>query len=275
MKVFLKLFAAIIITLVLFVTLHEKSRPKIYDCMLFFDDSELLEIRLNELYDSVDKFVIVETIENFQGKLKPLYFDENRHLFKKFEDKIIHIPLKERVNTSDPWERKAFQRNQMLRGLTGCSDHDIILVSDVDEIVEARKIKEIVDPLMKGRHEVVGTQMKQYNYFLNRFEKMESGTVATTYQYLRHHTPQQLRRRKNRGYLVPDAGWHFKHIGGIERVLTKIAASAYAHHLGQDQRDPAYLSKQMEQGVFQKIDNSFPKFIQENEGHFREEGLIR
>ena len=275
MRVFLKLLAVVTFVLVLFTTLYEKSRPKIYDCMLFFNDSELLEIRLNELYDHVDKFVVVEMIENFQGKLKPLYFEENRHLFKKFEDKIIHIALKERVNTSDPWERKAFQRNQILRGLVGCADHDIIMISDMDEIVKASKLKEIVNPLLKGRYEVVGTKQKQYTYFLNRFEKMEPGTVATTYGYLRTNSPQQLRRRKNREFLVEDAGWHFKQIGGLQRILTKIAASAYAHHINQEKKDPAYLTQQMEKGSFEEIDDSFPKFIQQNEARFREIGLIR
>ena len=92
-RAFFKLLVVLVLSLVLFVTTYERARPKVYDCVLFFNEPELLEIRLNELYDSVDKFVIVETIENFQGKLKPLYFEENRHLFKKFEDKIIHIAL--------------------------------------------------------------------------------------------------------------------------------------------------------------------------------------
>src|SRR3989304_5300235 len=138
MRVFFKLSIILFIVGAFFVNSYEKSRPKVYDCVLFFNEPELLEIRLNELYKSVDKFVIVETIENFQGKLKPLYFEENRHLFKKFEDKIIHIALKERVNTNDPWDRKAFQRNQILRGLKQCRKQDIILFSDMDELTTCK-----------------------------------------------------------------------------------------------------------------------------------------
>src|SRR3972149_880785 len=101
MKIYFKLFFALFFLLVLSFTTYEKTRPKIYDCVLFFNEPELLEIRLNELYPHVDKFVIVETIENFQGKLKPLYYEENKFLFEKFADKIIHIPLKERIVTHD------------------------------------------------------------------------------------------------------------------------------------------------------------------------------
>ncbi len=275
MRVFLKLLTIVVFFAVLFSTLYERSRPKIYDCVLFFNEPELLEIRLNELYDHVDKFVVVETIENFQGKLKPLYFEENRHLFKKFNDKIIHIVLKERVNTSDPWERKAFQRNQILRGLKECANHDIVLLSDMDEIVKASKLKEIKEPLLKGKHDVVCTKQRKFSYFLNRYEMMDYGTVATTYGYLSTITPQQLRRRKKRGFHIEDAGWHFKFVGGIQRVLSQIAASTYAHNIEEEKRDPQYLSKQMEKGVFEEINDTYPKYICENESRFREIGLIR
>ena len=56
---------------------------KIYDCFTFFNEFELLEVRLNELYDVVDKFVLVEMAETHQGNPKPLLFLENRHKFKK------------------------------------------------------------------------------------------------------------------------------------------------------------------------------------------------
>src|SRR3989304_5649540 len=175
MRVFFKLSIILFIVGAFFVNSYEKSRPKVYDCVLFFNEPELLEIRLNELYESVDKFVIVETIENFQGKLKPLYFEENRHLFKKFEDKIIHIALKERINTSDPWERKTFQRNQILRRLVRCKDHDVIIISDMEKIIKASRLNEIVEPLIKGKVDVINTNMRKYIYFLNRFETLAPG----------------------------------------------------------------------------------------------------
>ncbi|OGN54644.1 MAG: hypothetical protein A2098_03915, partial [Chlamydiae bacterium GWF2_49_8] len=272
MKLFLKLLSPLFLLFMFALSVYEKGRPKIYDCVLFFNEPELLEIRLNELYESVDKFVIVETIENFQGKLKPLYFEENRHLFKKFEDKIIHIALKERVNTNDPWERKAFQRNQILRGLKQCRKQDIILFSDMDEIVKAKALKEIKSLLVSGKYDVVGTRQKKYTYFLNRFAALSPGTVATTAAYLKKATPQQLRRRKGAVYQIENAGWHFAHIGGIQRVLSKIYASAYADQMDEEKKDAQFLAQEMEKGVFEKIDETFPKYVQENEGRYREIG---
>ena len=67
-----------------------RKTTKIYDIFTFFNELELLEIRLNILDKYVDYFVLVEATETFSGKPKKLYYEENKHLFKKFEHKIIH-----------------------------------------------------------------------------------------------------------------------------------------------------------------------------------------
>jgi beta-1,4-mannosyl-glycoprotein beta-1,4-N-acetylglucosaminyltransferase len=64
---------------------------KIIDCFIFYNEIDLLTYRLNILNDIVDKFVIVESTYTFSGKEKKLYFNENKHLFEKFNEKIIHI----------------------------------------------------------------------------------------------------------------------------------------------------------------------------------------
>ena len=46
----------------------------VYDCFLFFNELELLEVRLNEMASFVDKFVIVEASETFRGAPKPFIF---------------------------------------------------------------------------------------------------------------------------------------------------------------------------------------------------------
>lgn len=50
----------------------------IYDCFTFFNELNLLEIRLNILNDVVDKFVLVEATKTFSGKDKPLYYEQNK-----------------------------------------------------------------------------------------------------------------------------------------------------------------------------------------------------
>ena len=59
---------------------------KIYDCIIFNGENSILEIRLNELNESVDHFVIIEFGETFTGIKKKQKI--NKELLKKFDDKI-------------------------------------------------------------------------------------------------------------------------------------------------------------------------------------------
>ena len=44
---------------------------KIYDCFTFYNEFDLLELRLTELYNYVDYFVIVEADTTFTNRPKP------------------------------------------------------------------------------------------------------------------------------------------------------------------------------------------------------------
>ena len=67
------------------------NRMKIIDCFIFYNELDMLTYRLNILNDVVDYFVLVESNHTFVGKEKPLFYNENKHLFEKFNHKIIHI----------------------------------------------------------------------------------------------------------------------------------------------------------------------------------------
>ena len=94
---------------------------KIIDCFIFYNEMDLLTYRLNILNDVVDFFVIVEATRTFIGKEKPLFYNENKHLFEKFHDKIIHIIVDDfpykypsiNIARGDQWENERFQRNQI------------------------------------------------------------------------------------------------------------------------------------------------------------------
>ena len=64
---------------------------KLIDCFMYFDEDLVLDIRLNTLYDKVDKFIIVEATKNHAGEDKELNFKiEN---FSKFKSKIDYIVI--------------------------------------------------------------------------------------------------------------------------------------------------------------------------------------
>lgn len=68
---------------------------KVVDTFLFFQELDLLEIRLAYLNDFVDEFVIVEACQTFSGKPKRFVFEENRERFSKFIHKITYYKIED------------------------------------------------------------------------------------------------------------------------------------------------------------------------------------
>ena len=88
----------------------------IYDCFQFFNELDLLKLRLNILSPVVDKFVISEATETFSGLPKPLYYEENKEMFAEFNDRIIHVVVSD-TPTGDTHTRDTYQKNGGTRGL--------------------------------------------------------------------------------------------------------------------------------------------------------------
>jgi beta-1,4-mannosyl-glycoprotein beta-1,4-N-acetylglucosaminyltransferase len=262
------------------------SPPKIYDCFLFFKELELLDVRLNEMYDHVHKFVIVEATETFRGKSKPLVFSENRHLFEKFADKIIYIPILEHCVTDNPWKRESFQRQQIMRGLKQCHQNDVILLSDLDEIVKGERIKELAGLITSKKLQVVVCIQKMYTGYLNRFMSTWAGTVITSFKefkrlpvekirHLRNSKPRTLKKAKiSKICSIENTGWHFNSMGGMSRYTTKLASFSHKE-LDTPDIDKAKLYEDMINPLTcVEIDDSFPVYIRTHRDHFEKIGFI-
>ena len=141
----------------------------IYDCFTFFNELDLLEIRLNTLNDYVDYFVLVEATKTFTGKDKPLYYNENKERFKQFENKIIHIIVDTYPDSTNPWVLENHQRNSIANGFANCKDNDIILISDLDEI---------------PRPELIDKYKKQLDLYAEVLENLTGKKVKEKYIYL-------------------------------------------------------------------------------------------
>ena len=118
----------------------------IFDCFQFFNEEHIADLRFNILNKYVDKFIIVESTINHQGKSKKLNFDIKN--FTKFKDKINYIVVddtpKEFIKPHLGGESlvEQHQRNSLMKGLKKASDDDLIILSDVDEIPNLDKLKE-------------------------------------------------------------------------------------------------------------------------------------
>ena len=149
---------------------------KIIDCFIFYNELDLLTYRFNLLNNIVDYFIIVESTHTFIGKEKKLFFNENKHLFENFRNKIIHIivddfPYKyHNVNicNNDVWNNEYFQRNAISHGINYIKDlsqYDVIIISDLDEIPDPYTL----DKIKKGDIivDINILEMDLYYYNLN------------------------------------------------------------------------------------------------------------
>lgn len=226
--------------------------PRIFDCFTFYNELDLLEIRLNELDPVVDRFVLCEATATFRGEPKPLHFKENRDRFQPFLDKIVHVVVddmpKGRETAAAYWRKQKFQRNAITRGLGEAAADDLILLSDLDEIPRAAAVA--VAAGRAGKPVVFSLEMRDHRLFLNltrpgrwnkarmaRFgdirtlERLRDGgptwrpTRPRALQALRHWRRMSFGMRRLRPWIVvPDGGWHFSYMNGPEVVSAKLHA---------------------------------------------------
>lgn len=267
----------------------------IYDTFCFFNELEILEMRLNILDEVVDYFVICESSVTHTGEDKPFYFEENKALFEKFLPKIIHLKVFDTPNdfvnlppSSDSevlriysfidetrcfnrqneveYGRDFFQKESVRRGLLDCDDDDIILFSDCDEIPNPT----ILENLSCNPGEIISLEQKMYLYYLNVLKQTDwLGTRIVKYGDVKKMSLNDIRAKKHR--VLANGGWHFSYMGGVERVKTKIKSFSAQELVNEKVLNSVEINIQNNTDPFFRgqmntvsIDDSFPKFILKN-----------
>jgi Glycosyltransferase family 17 len=210
---------------------------KIYDCFTFFNELELLDLRLEEQYNSVDYFVIVEANKSFQNNDKPWNLENNWDRYAKYHDKIIYVKVEDMPggDTRDHhWNREFHQRNAIGRGLSSATDDDVIFVGDCDEMIRPSIFDFIRNDA--NHHTWVCRQpifWARINYFQSEPRGYNTSTMAIT---KRHFSGAQAARnyKDQVGCRFPDnyddgsvmvmnhAGWHFSYLGDNKMASTKL-----------------------------------------------------
>ena len=275
------------------------SSGKIYDCFSFFNELDILEIRLNVLNDIVDKFIIVEATKTHTGYDKPLYFLENKDRFKSFEDKIIHIIVDDIPKHNSTWSLENYQRNCISIGLEACSDDDIIMISDVDEIPNPDIVMKVKDEPgikslkmfgfyywlnnvavgMKFNHATKILFYKDFKNILDNIEVPHPGVLpelnkGTTASKIRLYDGLECQKFYNY------AGWHFSYTGGVDTLSEKLKSvaihgdeAAERCRIRDYKTDAENMMKFKTFGCYElaavKLDSSFPEYLVKNKDKYK------
>jgi len=224
---------------------------KIFDCFKFFNELELLELRLMELYDTVDYFVLVEANKTHLCNDKEYVFEQNKHLFEDYIHKIIHIKVDDlpgytKDDKSKPgggiWISENFQRNCIMRGLVGNAvAGDKVIISDLDEIPNTDTIKKYLN-----EQNPITFRQDLFYYYVNCKQNCHwDGPIMATYGAF--NSPQQLRNMARSAYNTkPNGGWHYSFMGGPEKVRIKVESIAESHYIIDDVGSVDEIKEKME-----------------------------
>lgn len=261
---------------------------KIYDCFTFFNELELLELRLETYYDIVDRFVIVEADKTHANLPKPFNFAEHVSDFEKYLPKIHYIMDNSVVPYSgaEDWSIENNQRNSIMNGLDDAAPDDLIMISDLDEFPDPatlKKIREsftdpnkIVDfiafyntaPYTIGKLVPFHSGMRINEFldfcpvaFRQRFhsyyfdwvcrELTWAGTVIGKFKHMK--SPQDFRNAREVLPRIVTGGWHFSSMGGVEKFLEKARSGTDFKKISAvDKRylDKTFLAEAMASGQY-------------------------
>ena len=226
------------------------AQRKVFDCFVFYNELDILEIRLNTLAAYVDHFVLVESPRTFTGQPKPLVFEENKARFAEFADKIIHVVDDDMPETAEStFVREAHQRSAIGRGLAKARDDDLIIVSDADEIPKPAALTEALATAagrityfegvyyhfklnwrLTGRQDVMTSRMIEYKNFhdgwtVRTTKGRRSSSLPTWAETLVWH-PYAAWRHKAllRRRTLKEGCWHFSFMADAETIKDKLAA---------------------------------------------------
>ena len=261
---------------------------KIIDCITFFDNNFMFEIRYNILVNHVDYFLVCESLYDHSGKRKKSNFIFKNEYDKK---KIIYILLdKPFSNNSDRWKNQASQRDFIVKNLDFASPDDFIFFSDPDEIIRPELLVNF------NLREKYGIFLHDcFNYKLNLFNAYETPWEGTRVVKKKNLKSIDFMRQKilmkNLNYSIfrfdkeksiqifKNAGWHFNNLMSPEDISLKLRTFAHKEFSGDKFSSVEIIKDKINKKIdlFNRghaykaidIDNNFPKYILDNLEKFK------
>ena len=211
---------------------------KLVDCFMYFNEKDIAYLRIKELYDAVDYFVINEATKTHQGQDKELSFWKDDRL-QEFKDKIIYSPI-ELDGRFDPLMPKFFpdanigakeheQRIRLFEQIEtlNLDDRDTVMISDCDEIPNKDVFQQMIS------YPIVALNQMFFVHYIDVYtNKNITGTIACKYEGLKHLNTlcfgmslQLLRRDKDFMPRIENGGWHYSYMGGAKSVSQKVVST--------------------------------------------------
>ena len=258
------------------------------DCITFFNENLMFDLRFKTLENFFDFFLICEAKHDHKGNKKKLNFNLSKYSNNK---KIIYIIYEEpfkRNNT--PWENQAKQRDFILKNLSFVEDNDYIFFSDPDEIPNP----DLISNFNLSKKYGIFLQ-KCYNYKFNLFNPYETPWEGTrvskkkdlkSIDYLRQKI--KLKNLKYKFYRIDkeknieifnEGGGHFNNIMDPEEISLKLKTFAHSEFSSDKFSNPDLIKKKIDNknDLFERnhvyeqvlLDKTFPNYLTNNKEKYK------
>ena len=237
---------------------------KIVDVFPYFNEKELMELRINVLKDHVDQFVIIESNQTHSGIPKEYTAMKTIEELNLPKDKILVLEVAynqfiepDEIDTLNSqlsqspkevlaWSRERIQRDAITTAIENFSDDAVFILSDCDEIINPKNIKYVTEMAKKFPNNVIKIPLTLLEGRADQQVCTEEGNpvpwaegmMICLKDHLRYSTPTKIKSEKLTPYsiayltennsMVTDLGWHFTWMGDEERKKKK--AQSFIHY---------------------------------------------
>ena len=212
------------------------------DAFMFFQEFEILKLRLAVLSPLVDKFVIVEADATHSGRRRDYIFPAycERHL-SKYAAQILYHPISIDLSkfhtdwrpeifdlSTDHWKLENLQRNAIDDACRPFAEEDLLMISDVDEIPQREAVEYVLRHEARVIEGPLAFQQFFFYYSLRRLRREDwRGTVVTTVGRSRKLSAQWHRNGVRTFPYLAKSGWHLSYFGGTARIQAKLESFAH------------------------------------------------
>ena len=232
----------------------DKPDRRLLDVFMFNGEYDLLELRLLEHWEYVDRFFLVECRKTFTGLDKPLYYQDNKQRYLKYQGKIQHLiiedipPSKDIPCARQGWEREYYCRNYAAKTILDYSqESDYLIISDLDEIINPTVLKKLC---CSRDFQCYSLWLDCYYYNCNWIKRKPwKMSIVVPVKSLVNNTMQRLRVNHLQYPPISEAGWHLSYFMTHEEFKRKLAAFSHTEFNKMEFSNEQRFQQAMETGI--------------------------
>jgi beta-1,4-mannosyl-glycoprotein beta-1,4-N-acetylglucosaminyltransferase len=279
--------------------------PKLYDSFLFFQELDLLELRLKYLNSKVDYFIIVEAGQTFSGNKKPFNYELNIERFHEFNHKIIYFKIEDFHDSYDSvkaflynhedisfrnifdllesethypkdelhWVLDSYHRNCLqIVHQKHIKDNDFIILSDLDEIPSLEYLE---INFLNTLSSLMVMKQKQFMYYLNYYHNDNwYGSIVGKYEHFKDISLNIIKADSKITRQIVDedelknGGYHFTNAGGTDLIISKIQSWSHQEFNTKDILKRLNYNVSTGQDIFERQYGTILKSVEVNDKNF-------